>query len=59
VVYRGEELRLLTLLAPNPEDLVAYHRLRKQAGEVQVESIGMAPPDEVKTETPKKKGAAA
>jgi hypothetical protein len=59
VVYRGEELRLLTLLAPHPEDLVAYHRLRKQAGEVQVESIGMAPPDEVKTETPKKKGAAA
>ena len=60
VVYRGEELRLLTLLAPHPEDLVAYHRLRKQVGEVQVESIGMAPPDEVKTETPKKrKGAAA
>jgi hypothetical protein len=61
VVYRGEELRLLTLLGP--EDLVAYHALRIAVGEVSVESIGMAPPDEVTNETTnettKKKGAAA
>ena len=59
VVYRGEELRLLTLLGP--EDLVAYHALRIAVGQVSVESIGMAPPDEVKEEDPtkKKKGAAA
>ena len=58
VVYRGEELRLLTVLA-NPEDLVAYHSLRKQVGEVEVHSIGMAPPDEVMEEKPKKKKGAA
>lgn len=57
VVYHGEELRLLTLLGP--DDLRAYHALRLAVGEVSVESIGVAPPDEVKKETPKKKGAAA
>lgn len=60
VVYRGEELRLLTLLGTHPEDLRAYHSLRKQVGGVEVASIGMAPPEEEKTEpTKKKKGAAA
>jgi hypothetical protein len=61
VVYRGEELRLLTLLAPNPEDLVAYHRLGKAVGEVQVESIGLDSPEEVKEDPAKrkKKGQAA
>ena len=58
VVYRGEELRLLTVLA-NPEDLVAYHSLRKQVGEVEVASIGMAPPEEAVEEKPKKKKGAA
>lgn len=59
VVYRGEELRLLTLLGP--DDLRAYHELRKQVGEVQVESIGLDTPEEVKPEDPtkKKKGRAA
>lgn len=59
VVYRGEELRLLTLLGA--DDLRAYHALRLAVGAVSVESIGMAPPDEVKQEDPtkKKKGAAA
>ena len=58
VIYRGEELHLLTVLA-NPADLLAYHSLRKQVGEVEVQSVGMAPPDEVMEEKPKKKGAAA
>ncbi len=57
VVYRGEELRLLTLLGP--EDLRAYHSLRKQVGEVQVESIGMAEPEKQEDLTKKKRGAAA
>lgn len=61
VVYRGEELRLLTLLAPHAEDLVAYHRLRKAVGEVQVETIGLDTPEEVKEDPTKrkKKGQAA
>ena len=59
VIYRGPELRLLAMLTP--EDLVAYHALRKQVGEVTVESFGLAPPEEVKEEDPtkKKRGAAA
>lgn len=60
VIYRGPELRLLAMLTP--EDLVAYHSLRKQVGEVTVESFGLAPPDEVKEEDPtkkKKRGASA
>lgn len=59
VIYHGEELRLLALLGAHPEDLRAYHSLRMQVGKVQVESVGMAPPDEVKEEKPKKRGAAA
>ena len=39
VVYHGEELRLLLALAPRPEDLVAYHAMRKAVGWVEVESI--------------------
>lgn len=42
VVYRGEELRLLTLLSP--ADQVAYHALRRGAGEVEVQSITWSPP---------------
>jgi hypothetical protein len=40
---------------------VAYHRLRKAVGEVQVESIGLDSPEEVKEDPAKrkKKGQAA
>lgn len=59
VIYRGEELRLMVLLGVHPEDLRGYHSLRKQVGAVQVESIGMPSPEEVKAENPKRKGRAA
>ena len=39
VVYHGEELRLLLALAPHPEDLVAYHAMRKAVGWVEVDSL--------------------
>ena len=39
VVYHGEELNLLLALAPHPEDLVAYHAMRKALGGVDVMSL--------------------
>ena len=58
VVYRGEELRLLALLGP--QEQVAYHALRKGAGEVEVESVGLTQPDQVEPRpvAKKQRGAA-
>ena len=55
VIYKGEELNLLLLLGAHPEDLIAYHRLRCQVGGVEVESIGMAQPEEAQEDPTKKK----
>jgi hypothetical protein len=43
VIYHGEELNLLLALAPHPEDLVAYHRMRKDVGRVDVMSLTHEP----------------
>lgn len=59
VVYRGEELKLLTLLGA--EDQVAYHALRKGAGAVEVVNIQATPPDQAEEPEPmtrKQRGAA-
>jgi hypothetical protein len=60
VIYHGDELRLLLALASHPEDLVAYHAMRKAVGWVEVDSIRVDPPanDEVTKETTKKEAAA-
>lgn len=60
VIYHGDELRLLLALASHPEDLVAYHAMRKAVGWVEVDSIRVEPPanDEVTKETTKKEAAA-
>jgi len=39
VIYHGEELRLLHALASHPEDLVAYHAMRKAVGRVVVDRL--------------------